>query len=61
MRDISMLPPASTIARHEMFAPAGLLLPFGDAEDALRQANETGYGLAAYVRTNDLIADDRVA
>jgi acyl-CoA reductase-like NAD-dependent aldehyde dehydrogenase len=44
-----------------MFAPAGLLLPFSDAEDALRQANETGYGLAAYVRTNDLIADDRVA
>ena len=44
----------STIAREEIFGPVGLVLPFDDLDDALRQANDTRYGLAAYLWTNDL-------
>jgi betaine-aldehyde dehydrogenase len=46
----------STIAREEIFGPVGLVLPFDDLEDALRQANDTRYGLAAYLWTSDLSA-----
>ncbi len=50
-----------TIAREEIFGPVGLVLPFDDVEDALRQANDTRYGLAAYVWTNDLTLAHRIA
>lgn len=43
-----------TIAREEIFGPVGLVLPYDDIADAVRQANETRYGLAAYVWTRDL-------
>ena len=46
----------STIAREEIFGPVGVVLPFDDVDDALRQANDTRYGLAAYVWTTDLNA-----
>jgi len=51
----------TTIAREEIFGPVGLVLPFDDIEDALRQANDTRYGLAAYLWTNDLTLAHRLA
>ena len=43
-----------TIARDEIFGPVALVLPFDDVADAVAQANDTRYGLAAYIWTNDL-------
>jgi aldehyde dehydrogenase (NAD+) len=41
------------IARQEIFGPVLCLIPFEDEEDAIRIANDTPYGLAAYLSTND--------
>jgi acyl-CoA reductase-like NAD-dependent aldehyde dehydrogenase len=49
------------IAREEIFGPVGLVLPFDDVEDAVALANDTRYGLAAYVWTNDLAQAHRLA
>jgi betaine-aldehyde dehydrogenase len=49
------------IAREEIFGPVGLVLPFDDVEDAVALANDTRYGLAAYVWTNDLSQAHRLA
>jgi betaine-aldehyde dehydrogenase len=49
------------IAREEIFGPVGLVLPFDDVEQALALANDTRYGLAAYVWTNNLSAAHRIA
>ncbi len=49
------------IAREEIFGPVGLVLPFDDVEEAVAMANDTKYGLAAYVWTNDLSAAHRIA
>ncbi|WP_106477982.1 5-carboxymethyl-2-hydroxymuconate semialdehyde dehydrogenase [Phytohalomonas tamaricis] len=42
------------IAQEEIFGPVLTAIPFKDEEDALRIANDTEYGLAAYLWTNDL-------
>ena len=38
-----------TIAREEIFGPVLCIIGYGDEEDAVRIANDTPYGLAAYV------------
>jgi succinate-semialdehyde dehydrogenase/glutarate-semialdehyde dehydrogenase len=38
----------------ETFGPVAGLIPFGSEEDALRMANDTPYGLAAYFFTRDV-------
>ncbi len=42
------------IAREEIFGPVLSTLTFADAEEAVRIANDTPYGLAASLYTNDL-------
>lgn len=41
------------IAREETFGPVAALLRFSDEADVIRRANNTPYGLAAYVQTKD--------
>lgn len=50
-----------TIAREEIFGPVLSILPYKDEADAIRLANETVYGLAAYVQSGDLQRARRVA
>jgi aldehyde dehydrogenase (NAD+) len=42
-----------TIAREEIFGPVVCIIPYGSDEDAIRIANDTPYGLAAYVWGKD--------
>ncbi|RAI57987.1 aldehyde dehydrogenase family protein [Roseicella frigidaeris] len=50
-----------TIAREEIFGPVLSILPYRDEAEAIRLANETVYGLAAYVQSADLDHARRVA
>ena len=50
-----------TIAREEIFGPVLAILPFDTEEEAIRIANDTPYGLAAYVSGSDLGQVRRVA
>ncbi|MGW8814385.1 aldehyde dehydrogenase family protein [Gordonia terrae] len=49
------------IAREEIFGPVVSVIPFTDEDDAVLQGNDTLYGLAASVWTNDLGRAHRVA
>lgn len=43
-----------TIAREEIFGPVLAILPYETEEQAIEIANDTVYGLAAYIQTGDL-------
>jgi aldehyde dehydrogenase (NAD+) len=49
------------IAREEIFGPVVCLIPFDAEEEAIAIANDTPYGLAAYVQTGDRERAERVA
>ena len=49
------------IAREEIFGPVLVIIPFEDEADAISIANDTPYGLAAYLQTGDSDRAERVA
>jgi 5-carboxymethyl-2-hydroxymuconic-semialdehyde dehydrogenase len=50
-----------TVFQEEIFGPVLVAMPFADEAEAIRLANATPYGLAAYVWTNDIRRAHRVA
>ena len=50
-----------SVFQEEIFGPVLVAMPFRDEAEAVRLANATPYGLAAYVWTNDLQRAHRVA
>ncbi len=48
------------IAREEIFGPVLVLIPFETEDEAIQIANDTVYGLAAYVQTGDAERAERV-
>ena len=49
------------IAREEVFGPVLAIIPFDSEEEAITLANDTTYGLAAFVQTGDPKRAERVA
>lgn len=42
------------VAREEIFGPVLVAIPWKDEEEAIRMANDSHYGLAAYIYTHDM-------
>lgn len=58
---ISHLSPTMPLYQEEIFGPVLPIIPFTDPEEAISQANDNEYGLAAFVMTNDLNTAIRVS
>ncbi|MGH2875744.1 MAG: aldehyde dehydrogenase family protein, partial [Solirubrobacteraceae bacterium] len=58
---IADVDPEMRVFREEIFGPVLVAMPFEDEAEAIRLANATQYGLAAYVWTNDIRRAHRVA
>lgn len=52
---------AMTIAQEEVFGPVLVMIPFENEEQAIAIANDTPYGLAAYLQTGDSDRAKRVS
>ncbi len=55
------VPSNAIILNEEIFGPVGVIVPVESAEEAIRRANDTEYGLVAYVYAADLATGMRVA
>ena len=53
--------PEMTVAREEIFGPVLVIMPYDSEEQAIAIANDTVYGLAAYVQSGDLAHARKVA
>lgn len=53
--------PDMRIAREEIFGPVLAIMPYRDEQEAIAIANDSPYGLAAYVQSGDLERARRVA
>ncbi|MBN1533429.1 MAG: NAD-dependent succinate-semialdehyde dehydrogenase [Spirochaetes bacterium] len=58
---IADVPDDALCAREEIFAPVAAIYPFSSEEEALRKANGTEFGLAAYAYTGNVSRAVRVA
>ncbi len=47
------VPDGATILQEETFGPVAAVLPFGTEDEVLAHANDTEYGLVAYLHTSD--------
>ena len=45
----------------EVFGPVAAIIPVENAEEAIRGANDSSYGLGAAVFTRDLVEGERIA
>jgi succinate-semialdehyde dehydrogenase/glutarate-semialdehyde dehydrogenase len=55
------VPADAPVLREEIFGPVAPIVTFGSEEEAVRLANDTEYGLVAYVYTQDLARGLRVS
>ncbi len=51
---VTNVQPGISVYDEEIFGPVMPIMSFGNAEEVLKHANDTEYGLAAFVMTNDL-------
>jgi succinate-semialdehyde dehydrogenase/glutarate-semialdehyde dehydrogenase len=58
---LSEVPPEAAMIREEIFGPVAALCRFETEDEAIARANDTEYGLAAYVFTRDIGRGLRVA
>jgi succinate-semialdehyde dehydrogenase/glutarate-semialdehyde dehydrogenase len=58
---VTEVTPAMRLAREETFGPIAPLFRFETEQDAIRMANDTEFGLAAYFYTRDLARSWRVS
>jgi acyl-CoA reductase-like NAD-dependent aldehyde dehydrogenase len=58
---VANVSPTMPIFQQEIFGPVLPVIPFDDMDEALALANESEYGLAAYVQTKDLNTALRVS
>src|SRR3546814_14529244 len=53
--------PHSALARHEVFGPVLAITPFDSEDEAIALANDSDYGLGAYIHTENLRPAHHVA
>ncbi|HJR26918.1 MAG TPA: NAD-dependent succinate-semialdehyde dehydrogenase, partial [Acidimicrobiales bacterium] len=51
---LAAVPPGARLLREEVFGPVAPVTTFGDEDEAIAAANDTEYGLVAYLFTRDL-------
>jgi succinate-semialdehyde dehydrogenase/glutarate-semialdehyde dehydrogenase len=58
---LDKVPDSASLLREEIFGPVAALQSFNSEDEVIRRANDTEYGLVAYVYTRDLGRGMRVS